>query len=425
MERTGDLFCPYHNRWGEAVYRLAGSFDHRPLTIHASSTSGSPVMEDAAGRFVGVLAYADHEPDAVRFVAEADRVTVMNEGSESVELWVSETPAESDEHWRAYNRALGDRLPATMPGPDFWRQPEYCTWVEQKRGILENPQPGGPKMVLNDDFIDRYIDRIAALDLPPGKLTIDAGWQHDRESYGDWIPHPQRFPDLAKTAERIARAGFVPGLWLAPVWLHPDSEAARQSPQALGEPIAPSNEDAPNSGDWNYWQPGDEMTQRLTSVFDRLYRQGFRKFKLDMSYARMDLMIRLHERIYLAVKAVAPDAEVETHHPNPFFAVHTDAVRTNDVLCHDKQDWRALTTAHFDVCERSAFGKVINLDHIGGNEPRVSEADFLEHLNMYREAVGYPVVSLLPDRFSDAAIQATHELMWSRANNPRAVSRFV
>lgn len=422
--RSGPLYCPYHNRWGEVAYRLEGHFEHRPLTIHASSTSGSPVIEDSWGRFVGVLGFSSDQPEAVRFIAERDRLSVVNDGTEPIDLWVSDESAASGQHWRHYNRALAKRLPSPTPGPEFWEQPEYCTWVEQKWCTMTTGRPGGPKMALSDEFIDQYIDRIAQMNLPTGKLTIDAGWQNDSSSYGDWLPNPDRFPDLGRTAERIADAGFVPGLWLAPVWIHPDSEAAGLWPHAVGEKIAPSNEDAPNAGGWNYWEPIEEMSERLTAVFARLYGQGFRKFKLDMSYARMDLMIRLHERIYKAIKSVAPDAEVETHQPNPFFAVHTDVVRTNDVLCHDRQDWRRLTTDHFEVSERSAFGKVINLDHIGGNDPSVSEADFLDHLAMYQQAVGYPVVSLLPDRVGDAAIEATRELMWSRVHEPNAVSRF-
>lgn len=425
IARTGVVYCPYHNRWGEPAYRLAGTFTHRPLTIHASSTSGSPVMEDASGRFVGVLEPPAAAPGSVLFVGGRDRLAVVNRGPTPVAVWVADTPAAPGAHWRAYNRALSDRLPTPARTPSFWQQPEYCTWVEQKRLALEAGRPHAAQDLLDDAFVDRYLDRLDRLGLPPAKLTLDHGWQDGDATYGDWRPHPRRFPDLGRTARRIADAGFIPGIWLAPIWLHPDSDAARADPRRLGEPIAPSNHDSPHTGGWNYWRPTDAMTRRLTDVFARLYDQGFRKFKLDMTYARMDLMIRLHERVYHAIKAVAPDAEVETHHPNPFFAVHTDAVRTNDVLCHDPQDWRSLTAEHFDVCERSAFGKVINLDHVGGNDPRVTEADFLEHLGMYREAVGYPVVSLLPHHLGDAAVEATRDLMRSRVSTPRAVSRFV
>ena len=143
-----------------------------------------------------------------------------------------------------------------------------------------------------------------------------------------------------------------------------------------------------------------------------------------MIYAAMDCMIALHRLIYRVAKSVAPDAEIETHHPNPFFARYTDTVRTNDVLCHDRQAWRQLTRDHFEICEKSAFGTIINLDHIGGNDPAVAEEDYLEHPQFYAQGVGYPVVSLLPDHFGDRTTEAVSQLMTERARRPRARSRF-
>ena len=427
FEVTTPLFCPYHNRWGEPAYRFSGSFEHRPLGIHGSSTSGSPLIEDALGRLVGVADVASAEPQRLSFAFDGRRLRVENEMPGSTSLFVASEPAEGGRHWRDYNAALARVIFSNDASlaPPFWEAPEYCTWVEQK---WEAAQLGGgvtPHEVLNDDFVDRYLEAVDRLGLPPGKLTIDHGWQDGDETYGDWDAHPQRFADLQKTAERIKAAGFVPGIWLAPIWLHPASRAASAYPESVGGPIVPSNADSPNRGGWNYWLPTEALASQMQQVLGRLYGQGFRKFKFDMIYGPMHEMIELHRVIYEAAKSVAPDAEIETHHPNPYFARYTDVVRTNDVLCHDRQAWRELTREHFEVCDRSAFGKVINLDHIGGNDPAVRPEDFLEHLSFYQQATGYPVVSLLPSHIGGQAVEAVRQLMVEREARPRARSRFI
>lgn len=421
----GVLLCPYHNRWGESAYRLSGPFEHHPLRIHASSTSGSPVIEDQAGRFFGLLGFEWDQADDIAFRYDGrGRLTVHNHGDRPIEVFSGDTPAAPGEHWRRYNAILSTRLARREQEPAFWGQLEYCTWVEQKHEARRAGGDATPHTVLNDDFIDRYLQQIDRLNLPKGKLTIDHGWQHGDETYGDWDPHPQRFPDLGRTAERIRNAGFVPGIWLAPIWLHPATRVARAQPQLLGPTIAPSNADSPLNDVWHYWTPGDELAQRMQDVFGYLYQLGFRKFKLDMIYARKDFMVALQAVIYNAVKAVAPDAEVETHHPDPFFGQYTDTVRTNDVLCNNRQQWRQLTRDHFMVCEQSAFDHIINLDHIGGNDPAVTSADYMEHLGFYRDATGHPVVSLLPHHAGIAAVEAVRELLTRHTLSPRARSRF-
>jgi len=422
----GPLLCPYFNRWGESVYRQAQAFEHRPLRVPASSTSGSPVIQDAAGRFVGLLGFDWNQADDIVFRYDGNgRLTLRNDGDRPAEIFIADTPDEPDAHWRRYNALLAQRLPARSDEPAFWADPEYCTWVEQKLEAKRRRPGVTPHHVISADFIDRYLDDIARLDLPPGKLTIDHGWQHGDETYGDWDAHPDRFDDLGRAADRIRHAGFTPGIWLAPIWLHPRSRVAQADPSLLGEPIAPANADSPINDHWHYWQPGQAMAERMRELFGGLYRMGFRKFKLDMLYARKDLMTELQSIVYRSIKAVAPDAEVETHHPDPFFAVHTDTVRTNDVLCNDKQQWRELTRDHFSICERSAFDRIINLDHIGGNDPAVTEDDFLEHLGLYRDAVGYPVVSLLPHHVGDRATEATRALLNDYRQRGRARSAFV
>lgn len=413
------LFCPWHNRWGEPVYRLSQAFEANPFTIHASSTSGSPVIVDAEGRFFG---FGNPTPEAGCLFRYDGQGTLEIDVPAGQTLYVGEA-GYGDDSWRAYNSCvLAGHGPAPLEEfPAHWADMEYCTWVEQKRLC----QGAAPQSILNDAFLDQYIKRISELGLPPGKLTIDHGWQSGDEDYGDWLPCGQKFRDFPGTLARVADQGFTPGLWMAPVWIHPRSALARKYPELLGPQIAPSNEDSPITGPtWNYLKACPQAEDALREVFARFHAWGVRKFKFDMIYARKDEMRKLHAMIYRAVKSVSPEIEVEIHQPDIFFAAYGDAIRTNDVLCNTHYRWRELTADHLEVCEKSAPGRIINLDHIGGNDPAVTSEDFLAHLDFYRRVPGYPVVSLLGGNLDSRCYEELRELCHEHVRAPNAVSRF-
>lgn len=412
------LFCPYHNVWGKNVYELSRPFAHNPFTIPASSTSGSPVIQDAEGRFFGFMNDQSFNGAEFRYDGAGQLTICVPEGQS---LWMDESAEPNS--WRAYNRAVLSSLPPASRIRDFWCDVEYCTWVEQKALALITGCH--PHHVLNHDFVRGYIQKIEELELPKGKLTLDHGWQNGDETYGDWDVHPERFPDLRRTVDMIRESGFTPGLWMAPIWLHPASAAARTHPDWLGPKIHPATPDSPVAGDWNYFNPVSAVQDHLQDLFARFHAMGFMKFKFDMSYADKQFMKSLHRMIYRAVKNVSEDIEVEIHQPDIFFTTCCDAVRTNDILCNnDYPHWRALTQAHIEVCNKSAPGRVINLDHIGGNDPSVSAETYTEHLDIYRTATGHPVVSLLPSRFGAATVDGLRNYLQAYAADRSAVSTY-
>jgi hypothetical protein len=376
------------------------------------------VLLDADGNFFGFM--NDVFVDGAEFCYDGrGKLTVAV--PEGQRLWVDESG--SSNAWKNYNRIIMASLPPASAVRDFWCDIEYCTWVEQKAAVQDTG--GHPFDVMTHEFIASYIRQIHELGLPKGKLTLDHGWQVNDETYGDWTVHPQRFPDLQKTVDLIRENGFTPGLWMAPIWLHPNSGAARNHPEWLGPKIMPPTPDSPSVGDWNYFRPVTGVLDHLQNIFARFHAMGFMKFKFDMTYANKQFMKQLHRLIYRAVKNVAEDIEVEIHQPDIFFTTCCDSVRTNDVLCNaDYPGWRELTRAHMEVCEKSAAGRVINLDHIGGNDSSISAETYLEHLNLYRGAVGYPVVSMLPGRLGDSAVDGLRTYLTAYEQRRNAVSLY-
>src|SRR5690606_26426046 len=59
-------------------------------------------------------------------------------------------------------------------------------------------------------------------------FQLDDGFQR---AIGDWLETNEKFPsDLAGLAGSIAAAGRVPGLWIAPFLVAPDSQVATEHP---------------------------------------------------------------------------------------------------------------------------------------------------------------------------------------------------
>ena len=412
------LTRPYFNRWGEPARSTAEKFSDNPFTVAASSTSGSPLVIDGSGRFFGFTSGEPAEGCSFCFDGKETLTVEVPEGQ--VLLFGAEC-GDGLERWRAFNkRVIGSMggLPEVYPE---WSAVEYCTWVEQKR-LARNATPFE---VLNENFLKNYVRRIQDLGLPRGKVTIDHGWQAGDETYGDWDAHPERFPDLRGAIEGIRDAGFFPGIWMAPIWLHPRSRVARRHPEFLGEIIQPSTPDGPRRDDaWHYWNEHAPFEEILAPRFSELISMGVRKFKFDMSYARKDLMMRLHARVYRSIKEIDPAIEVEIHQPDIFFARYGDAIRANDVLCNSRFAWRELTKVHFQTCRRSAPGKVLNLDHIGGNDPDIDEQTFQDHLEIFVQSPGHPVVSGLWDFLSGSTLDSLRTYLNKCAQNHKAVSDF-
>ncbi|MHB1158281.1 MAG: alpha-amylase family protein [Phycisphaerales bacterium] len=380
------VITPYFNIWGKNVYEQGRAFDHQPDLVPASSTSGSAVVVGQSG-FVGLCGAGTG-----RFHHDG-RSTLTVEIPQGGKAWVAEDVA-GDLAWRAFNAFLGLAESPDPRCPDFWLVPEYNTWVEQKAAA--DPRPDA---ALHDDFVDRLMDRIDALDLPRGKFVIDDGWQHHGWSHmSDWEHHPQRFADMACTADRIARRGFVPGLWLAPALVGQSSRWAHSHPELV-----------------EHWTPPDKTwpsgIMRPHPLVERFYEQllrrvmdwGFRKLKLDLYYGPRRLMIDNLNLFAEIARQLDPGLEIESHTPDPAVSAACAVVRTNDVLVNPGTDWRSVTSAHFRICQWSSPHKIINHDFIGGNDPNVTEADFRSHGLMFAQQPpgrGYACIGLLPDRFS-------------------------
>jgi hypothetical protein len=428
----GPLYCPYFNlfttvpgAFGLKSYNME-AFEHNPFTIGAGASSGSPVTAGWQGPLYGFLNYAGIEESTFSYDGKKTLTINIPEGQE---LYVA-GDADLDAHWKQYNELVmkGIGYQRISEHPDFWSSVEYCTWVEQKylagKGSAQEP--------LSHEMVEKYVDEINACGFPKGRVTLDHGWSVDPllTGYGDWKIDEKKFPQMERTCEMIREKGHVPGLWLGLPKAHPQSQVAKEHPEYLGGAIGkqlqeadggtvPASEQQPS-----FLDPSADLADFFGGIFSSFHETGFRKFKIDMSYGPKHRMVALHEKMYRAAKDVDTEIEMEFHLPDIFGAKWCDTVRTNDVWCVPFKPWYELTFERYVNCYRSAPGRLINRDHIGGNHIDVTKEDFLAHLETYRQGVGYPLVSLLPGRFGDDATQRMGEILAEYDGERKAISDF-
>jgi hypothetical protein len=126
--------------------------------------------------------------------------------------------------------------PAEKKRYDWWREPIYCTWNDQRmlaqcKGetelALQTVDILHPVLEqLNEAMLWQAIDVIQREHLPVRTILLDEGWNVAR---GDWRPHPERFPDFRGTVDRLHAMGFRVMVWWS--W----AEIATDAAVATGE----------------------------------------------------------------------------------------------------------------------------------------------------------------------------------------------
>jgi hypothetical protein len=110
-------------------------------------------------------------------------------------------------------------------------------------------------------------------------IVVDMGWWTD---WGENIPN-RRFPaSFRAIAREIEDAGFVPGIWHAPLLASPWSRTGRHRQDLFLQDPAGGAAMVGEQGvlDWSH----PEVLEGLHALFSSLRKAGFRYFKLDYIY---------------------------------------------------------------------------------------------------------------------------------------------
>lgn len=171
---------------------------------------------------------------------------------------------------RAYAARLGEVLAREeglprplVPAPDH-RPAGWNSWYNYYRNVSE-------------DAVRAELDALRGLSLD--YVQVDDGWQKE---IGDWLEPGPRFRDLGRLAAAIREAGFVPGLWVAPLVATPKSSVSGRGwvkpwragwNASWGTSFRPLDLDRPEARDY------------VRRVGETLSRWGYGLVKADFLYA--------------------------------------------------------------------------------------------------------------------------------------------
>ena len=145
-----------------------------------------------------------------------------------------------------------------------------------------------------EDDLDEYLAGFNSISpkIPFQTIQLDAGYF---PSTGDWLDGCHRFPSgMQKVFEKINRAGYRPGIWVAPIMVGNRSRLAAEHPEWLlrnldGTPIVAWH----SYGERRLWGYRDEEIYKLDTshpeameyirtVFRTLHEWGAQYFKTDL-----------------------------------------------------------------------------------------------------------------------------------------------
>lgn len=143
---------------------------------------------------------------------------------------------------------------------------------------------------IDEKTLRENLHSFTSLRLPVDVFQIDDGWER---AVGDWLEPHRSFPSgMGALAEEIGRAGFRPGLWLAPFIAEESSHIFQEHPEWFvvgdgGDPFTAGYNPFHWSGRFYILDMyNTEVRDYLRKVFHRVIdRWGFRFLKLDFLYA--------------------------------------------------------------------------------------------------------------------------------------------
>lgn len=186
-----------------------------------------------------------------------------------VVVWPGEDPAALLARWAV---EVGDVEGARTGAP---YQVGWCSWYHYFDGVTEAD-------------IDANLAR--AGDWPFDVFQLDDGFQ---AAVGDWLITNEKFPSgVDGVAAAIDRAGFTPGIWLAPFITAPGSELAMAHPEWMAHEVDDPTQPLIGMFNdiWGGFMYGLDVTRpdvldHLEATARDLVSAGYRYLKLDFTFS--------------------------------------------------------------------------------------------------------------------------------------------
>ncbi len=268
----GPMVQNAHTPWGGSPGRFWSESVGAVVTPREALVAGGASLAD---QFVQLYADLRSTHPSLMLQSQADDVPLDPGEAQSSEWfyleWVA-MPHKDPLAQYAHAVARQMALPAPRPAPTGW-----CSWYIY-----------GDQVAEADVMKNLATAALLADEIPLEVLQLDEGFQR---VWGEWTQRNDRFPhDLKWLADRIRGSGFTPGLWLAPLVVHPKSALAQAHPDWLlrnrrGRPVSAGLIATRFFGRaLDPTHPGVEEYVR-TLIREVVHEWGYRYLKLDFMYA--------------------------------------------------------------------------------------------------------------------------------------------
>lgn len=198
--------------------------------------------------------------------------------------------------------------------------------------------------------------------LPIKYIQIDSGWYG---KHGDWEANAKFEKGMKAEADRIREAGFVPGIWFAPLIVEPDSKLAIEHPDWM---LRDWGGETPRYGDYSMFNldiSKKESQEYMAEIFRRATEDwGFEYLKLDGitasigPYKHADPSfnaLKSFRKIMQIARDSTPEGTFILACTAPFGAVAgiADGVRTSTDV---GGDWPSVGQMYNDIFKRWFYG---------------------------------------------------------------------
>lgn len=247
---SDDVAVLYDPQSGRSL--LAGAITARDFITH--------VVVDAPGRAIAARCLCDGTSIDPGETLWSERVAIDLAGRPTEQL---------ARYGETLGRMMGARVPATMPSG-------WCSWYYFFTQVSEDD------IIRNLRFLEEH-----RRELPIDTVQIDDGYQAD---IGDWLTPNDKFPHgMRWLASEIKRAGYTPGIWLAPFLLSESSRTFADHSEWVvredaGEPVLAQD----NWQRRNFGLDGSHPGARwwLTQLFEEICDGwGYDYVKIDFLFA--------------------------------------------------------------------------------------------------------------------------------------------
>ena len=195
QQYTTKISALSNEKWWGSIVALGNEMPYKSntsiedLSKDNRNNQISPLLLSSSGRYVwSEYPFEFHFEDDTLFIrSESENVKVISGGDNLRDAYISASKL----HFVPDGK---------IPVEDFFKKPQYNTWIE----LMYNQ---------NQEDIEAYAKNVEKNGFPAGIFMIDDNWQ---KYYGNFDFKPERFPDPEKMCRRLHKKGFKIMLWISP-----------------------------------------------------------------------------------------------------------------------------------------------------------------------------------------------------------------